>query len=470
MLSLELTKILGNSYVSLEEILDSKENRVLEQRKIIDTYNLPIISFTLNIPGTIKTFPLAYKAFTEGKKLISNHLKRNHISIEYEKENIHKAGYEAFYAVDYNPYSLKEIMIEIENSYPLGRIFDIDVLKTTGDKIYRKDVNISNRMCFLCNESAHVCSRSKKHNTEELITKIIEIIYEYFNSKFSDFCSSCACRALMYEACTTPKPGLVDMNNSGSHSDMDIYTFIDSASVLVPYFRRFSLAGIRYCNEEPHQLFDKIRYLGMLAEDEMLIATNNVNTHKGLIFSLGIICTALGYLFANEKELDTNNILELCKDMTINVLKTDFHGVTIENSKTNGEKLFTQYGIKGIRGEVANGFPSVMKYGLPVLKQLIEKGHSLNDAGVLTLLNLIANVMDTNIISRSNIKKQEQVQLKIQKIINTQKLENINVNTICKLDKEFIEMNISPGGCADLLSITYMLYFVENILLNQSFI
>ena len=108
----------------------------------------------------------------------------------------------------------------------------------------------------------------------------------------------------MYEACTTPKPGLVDMNNSGSHSDMDIYTFIDSSSVLVSYFRKFSLAGIRYCNDEPYQLFEKIRYLGMLAEDEMLISTNNVNTHKGLIFSLGIICSALGYLFANEKAIN----------------------------------------------------------------------------------------------------------------------------------------------------------------------
>lgn len=463
MLSLEFAKILGNSFVSLEEILDAKENRVLEQQKIIETYNLPIISFTLNIPGTIKTFPLAYKAFTEGKRLINNHLKRNHINIKYEKENIHKTGYEAFYAVDYNPYSLKKIMIDIENSCPLGRIFDIDVLKTTGDKIYRKDVNSSNRRCMLCKESAHVCSRSKKHNTDELITKIIEIIYEYFNSEFSDFCSSCACRALIYEACTTPKPGLVDMENSGSHSDMDIYTFIDSSSVLMPYFRKFSLAGIRYCNEEPYKLFDNIRYLGMLAEDEMFIATNNVNTHKGLIFSLGIICSALGYLFANGKELDTNNILELCKDMTFNVLKTDFNGITIENSKTNGEKLFTQYGIGGIRGEVANGFSSVMKYGLPVLKQLVEKGYSLNDAGVLTLLNLVANVMDTNIISRSNIKKQEQVQFEIQKIINRQKLENINLNTIKKLDKRFIEMNVSPGGCADLLSITYMLYFVETM-------
>lgn len=463
MLSLEFAKILGNSFVSLEEILDAKENRVLEQQKIIETYNLPIISFTLNIPGTIKTFPLAYKAFTEGKRLINNHLKRNHINIKYEKENIHKTGYEAFYAVDYNPYSLKKIMIDIENSCPLGRIFDIDVLKTTGDKIYRKDVNSSNRRCMLCKESAHVCSRSKKHNTDELITKIIEIIYEYFNSEFSDFCSSCACRALIYEACTTPKPGLVDMENSGSHSDMDIYTFIDSSSVLMPYFRKFSLAGIRYCNEEPYKLFDNIRYLGMLAEDEMFIATNNVNTHKGLIFSLGIICSALGYLFANGKELDTNNILELCKDMTFNVLKTDFNGITIENSKTNGEKLFTQYGIGGIRGEVANGFSSVMKYGLPVLKQLVEKGYSLNDAGVLTLLNLVANVMDTNIISRSNIKKQEQVQFEIQKIINRQKLESINLNTIKKLDKRFIEMNVSPGGCADLLSITYMLYFVETM-------
>jgi holo-ACP synthase/triphosphoribosyl-dephospho-CoA synthase len=146
--------------------------------------------------------------------------------------------------------------------------------------------------------------------------------------------------------------------------------------------------------------------------------------------------------------------------MTVFLLK-DFENVTKENAKTYGEKLYADYNITGIRGEAANGFSSVIKYGLPVLKDLMVKDLSLNDAGALTLLNLIANVKDTNVISRSDILTQAKVQKDIKSFINQNKLENISTNYIEKLDKQFINMNISPGGCADLLAITYMLYFIE---------
>ncbi|MGB4438593.1 MAG: triphosphoribosyl-dephospho-CoA synthase CitG [Sedimentibacter sp.] len=460
---MNLSEILGNDRVSLSDILDARENRVIEQQKILDAYNMPVISFTLNIPGPVKTFPLAEKAFIEGDKLIKKQLDRNHCDIVYQKNNADKTGYEAFFAVDCDPYFIKKLMVDIENSCRLGRIFDIDVLKQNGDKISRQEINY--RTCLLCHEEAHVCSRSKKHSVEELIMKTVEIMADYFNQHFANICAACACRALMYEVCTTPKPGLVDRANNGSHNDMDIYTFIDSSSVLTPYFRDFVLTGIQYCNDEPQQLFGRIRYLGMLAEDEMLIATNNVNTHKGLIFSMGIICAALGYLFANEERLDINNILELCKKMTFKV-KEDFNDVNLKNAKTNGEKLFAQHGITGIRGEVASGFLSIKKYGLPVLKSMTEKGYSLNDAGALTLLNLIANIRDTNIISRSDIKTQEQVQLEIKALIETKKIENMDIDILNKIDKQFIHMNISPGGCADLLALTFMLYFIENKLID----
>ncbi|MDW5300114.1 MAG: triphosphoribosyl-dephospho-CoA synthase CitG [Sedimentibacter sp.] len=460
--SIDLPEILGSNHVSLTEMLDARENRVFEQQKILTAYNLPVISFTLNIPGSIKTFPLAEKSFKEGRNLIIRQLERHNCNIVYQKERIEKTGYESFFAVDFNPYSLKKLMVEIENSNPMGRTFDIDVLKTNGDKISRQDINCKNRTCLICREQAHVCARSKKHPIEEVLHETVEIMSDYFNQKFANMCSSCACRALLYEVCTTPKPGLVDRANNGSHNDMDIYTFIDSSSVLTPYFRDFVLTGIQYYQDEPQQLFERIRYLGVLAEDDMLAATGNVNTHKGLIFSLGVICAATGYFFAKEIKLDIDSILELCKKMTCEVIKNDFSEVNLINLKTNGEKLFAQYGITGIRGEVASGFSSIRNYGLPVLKSLIKQGFSLNDAGALTLLNLIANVKDTNIISRSDIKTQVHVQCEIKTLIETQKIENVHMDVLREIDKQFIDLNISPGGCADLLAITFMLYFIEN--------
>lgn len=461
MFSLNLKEALGDNEVTLQDMLDAREKRALEQQKILSEYNTTIISFTLNIPGSYKYFPLADKTFEEGKKLILNHLKRHNLNIKYSKDNISKTGYEVFYAVECEASYIKKIMIEIENSCMLGRIFDIDVLSSKGEKISREDVGEEGRQCLICNEFAHACSRSKSHSMEELIKKTVKIMQSYFIKKFANDCSTCACKALMYEVMTTPKPGLVDRLNNGSHNDMDIYTFIDSSSVLTAHFRDFVMAGIEFQRYEPEKLFQKIRYLGMLAEDDMFKATNNINTHKGLIFSLGIICASMGYLFANNKNIDTDSILEISKEMTVSVLK-DFRNVTRENAKTYGEKLYADYGIAGIRGEAANGFSSVKEYGLPVLKDLINKGLSLNYAGALTLINLIANVKDTNIISRSNIQTLEKVQNNVKNLMEQKKIENISNEDIENLDKQYISMNISPGGCADLLAITYMLYFLEN--------
>ncbi len=461
MYNIDLKEILGNEEVTLHEMLDARERRAWEQKRISAEYNMTIISFTLNIPGSYKLFPLAEKTFDEGRTLICRHLKRHNINIQYTKDNSSKTGCEIIYAVDCEAAFIKRLMAEIENSCMLGRIFDIDVLNSKGDKISREDIGYENRICLLCRDFAHVCSRSKKHKKEELITRTIEIILDYFREQFADTCSSCASRALLYEVMTTPKPGLVDRANNGSHRDMDIYTFVDSSSSLTSYFRDFVTAGIKYHRDEPEKLFAKIRYIGMQAEDDMFRATCGINTHKGLIFSLGIICSALGYLFANNKNTDTESILELSKKMTAGVLK-DFENITKNNARTYGESLYANYGITGIRGEAANGFISVKKYGLPILKRLLDKGLSLNDAGALTLLNLIANVKDTNIISRTDINTQERVQNNIKNIIEQNKIEKISISDIENIDKQFIGMNISPGGCADLLAITYMLHFIQS--------
>lgn len=460
MYNLDYKEILGENEITLQDMLDAKEKRVSEQKKVLSEHTMTLISYTLNIPGSYKFFPLAEKTFNEGRKLIFNHLKRHNINIEYSKDNSSITGYEMFYSVNGESTYIKRLMVDIEDSCMLGRIFDIDVLNSQGEKISRADIGKAGRSCLMCGEFAHVCSRSGAHNKEELIKKTVEIMQDYFFQCFANKCSSCACKSLMYEVMTTPKPGLVDMTNNGSHKDMNIYTFIDSSSVLTAYFRDFVLAGIEFHKDEPDKLFERIRYLGMKAEEDMFKVTTNVNTHKGLIFSLGIICAALGYLFANNKGVETDSILEMSKNMTVRLIK-DFDNVTKENAKTYGEKLYADYSITGIRGEAANGFSSVTKFGLPVLKDLIKKRILLNNAGALTLLNLIANVKDTNIISRSNIFTQVKVQNDIKSLISQKKLENISTEDIENIDKQFIDMNISPGGCADLLAITYMLYFME---------
>lgn len=445
--------------VTMIEMLDARERRVSRQQYILARYNMTLVSFTLNIPGANKIFPLAARTFKEGKKLIKNHLRRHNIDMKYQEDCLAKTGFEFFVAAEGNSGYIKELMVEIENCCELGRIFDIDVIDKNGYKLSREDVGYESRSCILCNDIAHACARSRKHSSKDILLRIIEIMTEYFNLQFADLCSTFACRALMYEVIATPKPGLVDKANNGSHKDMDLYSFIDSSAVLIPFFREFVLMGAEHCGDTPQKLFERIRYMGMRAEDQMLAATNNVNTHKGIIFSMGVLCAALGYMYGNGFAIETEGIFETARQMTQKVMD-DFQNITPDNARTYGERLYARYKISGIRGEAANGFASVKKYGIPVLKILINNGFSSNDAGVVVLLNLIANVKDTNIISRADIETQKRVQIMARKLIS-EGIDSISMSDINEMDVEFMRLNISPGGCADLLAITYFVYFIE---------
>lgn len=232
---------------------------------------------------------------------------------------------------------------------------------------------------------------------------------EYFTEKRADEIAAMAGKSLLYEVSTTPKPGLVDRANSGAHRDMDLFHFIDSSAALIPHFRQLFLMGVHHAQDSPQRLFGCIRYPGMLAEDAMFAATKGVNTHKGLIFSLGILCAALGYSFANTLPCDTGALLSLCGRMASLSVEQDLDRVTVQNARTFGERLYLQTGSAGIRGEAAAGFPSVRHYGLPALRRFMAEGKSLNDAGVLTLLILLGHVEDTNVISRRGLRAAQSV-------------------------------------------------------------
>ena len=158
--------------VEIDEILDCREKRVAIQNKMIKKYNKPVISFTMNIPGPIKTNNEIKKAFDIGKNLILEKLKENNIEI-LEKEELNvNTGNELFISVNSSAEKIKNITVAIEESCELGRLFDIDVIDVNFKKLSRK----SFRKCLICEEQAQECGRSRKHSVKELQDKIEEIL------------------------------------------------------------------------------------------------------------------------------------------------------------------------------------------------------------------------------------------------------------------------------------------------------
>ena len=278
---------------------------------------------------------------------------------------------------------------------------------------------------------------------------------------------SIAVRSLLYEVSATPKPGLVDRDNSGAHDDMDFFTFIDSSSVLGETFYLCTIAGIEH-KENIDSLLKVIRPIGIRGEEKMFAITKDVNTHKGLVFSLGILCAVIGYLY-KENSARTWSADDICEEvqyMTKELVDKELKDKKLDRPLTYGEKLFVKYGVTGIRGEVASGFKTVRIHGLPLFKELMvaEKG-SLNERLIQVLIHLMAYAEDSNILGRHDLEMLKTVQNRAKRIIDVGgSFTEEGIDAIREFDKWCIKNWVSSGGSADLLAVTIMLYFAEVIL------
>lgn len=437
--------------VTLMQILEARENRAEKQRKMLSEYNSPVISFTMNIAGPVKTSPLIERAFNEGLILIEKAI--NGELILDKKISYAETGCEALICVSTNETDLKTKAIQIEEANNLGRLFDIDIIDKNGKKLERKNT----RGCIICGAPGRTCAAGRLHSAGELQKETNKIITEHFRKSDADTIGYFAVESLIDEVETTPKPGLVDNRNNGSHTDMNKSTFISSANALLSYFQKCVALGQDYAEKKDlHKLFPSLREEGIKAEETMYKVTDGINTHKGAIYSLGILCGAIGFLWKPEKPVaDIHEIFTLCSLISGVSVSNDFAGAS---GNTAGERAYLRYGLKGIRGEVAAGFPSVSEIGLPAYKNALNQGFSSNDAGVITLFHLISKVEDTNLYHRGGAEGASYAK----EIASSLGDWKYVIERATQADDLFISKNLSPGGCADLLAITYFIHKLQN--------
>ena len=236
---------------------------------------------------------------------------------------------------------------------------------------------------------------------------------------------------------------------------MDIQTFQRSAYALKDYFYSCVRTGMQTNCAAGEEAFYALRRLGLQAEQNMYAATGGVNTHKGAIFTMGILCGAAGRLWQPQGEYTDSALLQEVAAMTRAPMERDFKE---QAPSTAGMRLYAEQGIQGIRGEAAQGLPAVRDVGLPVYRSCLEKGMEPNMAGVITLLNLISRVVDTNMLKRGGTVLAGEAARKAAQLLATQSIPP--VSDVEALDDWFIRNNLSPGGCADLLAAVY---FVQKL-------
>lgn len=266
-------------------------------------------------------------------------------------------------------------------------------------------------------------------------------------------------QAILLEVSTHPKPGLVTRLSNGAHKDMSIFTFMMSSAVLSKAFNDLQDIGQAHRGTLA-ELFCKLRSYGVGAEAELLRVTKGVNTQRGILFAGGIVSAVSGY--AMNMGLSRDALLPMIKEMAAGLVAKELKNLD-HAAMTAGEKLYYKYGITGIRGEVENGFPSVVNHGLPALEDAFNKGATINDALVHALIALMTAVEDSNVIWRTDYDTLLEVQRIAKNILSLGSVfAEKGRMAIAETERYFLQRRISPGGSADLLSVTITLYLLEH--------
>ncbi|MBR0139619.1 MAG: citrate lyase holo-[Firmicutes bacterium] len=514
--------------VEVKDMMRAREERALAQYGLLKNGGKAAVSFTLNIAGPYKVFPGVYYCFERGLGLLKEALATAGFEAEGAETRESFTGLEALLSVKGDAKEVKKVCAGLDDSLPVGRLFDLDVLYMSPEgfpeKVSREELGFSPRKCLICELPSSECAAIRRHSAKELSLAAAELI-------FLDFMGRAAEKALTDEVSLTPKPGLVDLKDSGAHRDMDHVSFERSAGAIGPYITEMARAGFEYetggsepgdtgpgngaepsCLEQSQEvqggglssLAKEIKALGIEAEKAMMRATGGVNTHRGAVYSMGIIAASLGAAYAeliaelesgriegfagaegsDERVLRENSLAdaqnvssepdifggsklkgfmrsavraasaELAEEL--DALRTES-----EVKASHGSLVLEKYGAKGIRREAAEGFPLAFE----ALSEYEKSG-----SWKKVLLYLMTKTDDTTVLYRKGPEGLRHMKSEAQKLyalceggegLAEEELDR----KLSLMNEDFSSRGISPGGCADLLSCAMLLKdFEENCL------
>jgi triphosphoribosyl-dephospho-CoA synthase len=262
-----------------------------------------------------------------------------------------------------------------------------------------------------------------------------------------------AVRSLYAELVLYPKPGLVSKVDNGSHTDMTASTFVRSLFALRRYFHDITRAGML---DAP---FHTLKQLGIDAEARMLRATGGINTHRGAIFCLGMLCAAIGRCRARGEALTPTRIGALLRACWGQALGA--HSVVNGEPVSHGARASLRYAASGAREEGALGFPSVFDVGLPALRRAVAAGRGMREARIDALFALMAHISDTNVYHRGGIEGALTVQRQARAFVASGATAATDWEARALVShRSFVAARLSPGGAADLLGAVCLVHAV----------
>jgi triphosphoribosyl-dephospho-CoA synthase len=274
-----------------------------------------------------------------------------------------------------------------------------------------------------------------------------------------------AVRALYAELALYPKPGLVSLVDNGSHEDMTALTFMRSLFSLRHYFAAICRAGME---DAP---FAYLKQLGIAAERRMMAATGGVNTHRGAIFVLGMLCAALGRQLARPeatplvppagpvtasaaiRRTAPAGSASLCAALLAGWGDALAAHTLAAPDGSHGQRAAQLHAASGAREEAALGLPSLFLVGLPALQTTLARSGDMHLARVDALFALMAHVSDTNVLHRGGKAGAETVRHEARRFLALGGTAHPDWRAhALDTHRLFVRHKLSPGGAADLLA------------------
>jgi triphosphoribosyl-dephospho-CoA synthase len=247
-----------------------------------------------------------------------------------------------------------------------------------------------------------------------------------------------ATQSLLDELATTPKPGLVDRDHSGAHTDLCYDRLSTSALALQSSF--LEIAKAAYGAPITRDLREEVGDIGRRGERAMLASSGGSNTHRGALWAIGLLVAARASAGEQSAESVAENAGRLAR------LPDRFSSA----GYSNGRVVAQRYRARGARGEAADGFPHLMKVALPALRS--------GAASANVLLQLVATLDDTCLYHRGGPAAVREARAGARDSLAAGGVSTAAGRlAIERLDSTLLERNASPGGCADLLAAALFL-------------
>lgn len=336
----------------------------------------------------------------------------------------------------------KRAAVALEARDPAGRLLDIDVYRLDGSQADRAQLGLPQRACLLCAEPARECIRIQRHSLAELQARVDALLHASAQLPQripTERLAVTLFQGALRELAVTPKPGLVDRRDNGSHPDLSFASMSTSAQLLPRYYedllQRF----------QPQGSLEAYAEAGREAETRMLQAIHS-NGHKGYIFLSGLVLLAACQCQGRLAELRPA-IMDLAPRFFAFLPALDSHGA----------QLRARHGLGGIRAEAEGGLPAVFDHGWPAYRAALEAGCPPERAAFHLLAALMQTVEDSTAVQRCGLEGLARLRRDGESLEALLGQGRNPEPFLAALNDDYRQANLTMGGVADCMALTFAL-------------